>query len=220
MATQEATVETGTTRREQQEPRRFDTIVIGGGQAGLAIGYYLKKQGRSFVILDANDRIGGSWRTRTWHSLRLFTPARYDGLPGWSFPGARWSYPDGQGGRRLPRGVRGAFRASRAQRRRRSTASQGGRPLRRVLRRAALRGRPRRRRDRASTASRPFRTSRPSSIRASCRCTPASTAIRPSCGRATSSSSAPGNSGADIAMEVSAQPPDVALRVGTRVTFR
>src|SRR2546423_6383160 len=71
----------------------FDTIVIGGGQAGLAVGYYLKRSGRSFVILDANERIGGSWRTRAWSSLRLFTPARYDGLPGWPFPAPGWSYP-------------------------------------------------------------------------------------------------------------------------------
>src|SRR5438093_3712512 len=71
----------------------FDIIVIGGGQAGLSVGYYLKKQGRQFVILDANERIGGSWRTRTWDSLRLFTPERYDGLPGWPFPAPGWSYP-------------------------------------------------------------------------------------------------------------------------------
>jgi putative flavoprotein involved in K+ transport len=71
----------------------FDTIVIGAGQAGLSVGYYLKKRGRSFTILDANERIGGSWRTRTWNSLRLFTPARYDGLPGWPFPAPGWSYP-------------------------------------------------------------------------------------------------------------------------------
>jgi putative flavoprotein involved in K+ transport len=71
----------------------FETIVIGGGQAGLSLGYYLKKLGRPFVILDANERIGGSWRTRTWTSLRLFTPARYDGLPGWPFPAPSWSYP-------------------------------------------------------------------------------------------------------------------------------
>ena len=72
---------------------KFETIVIGGGQAGLSVGYYLKKHGRSFTILDANERIGGSWRTRTWSSLRLFTPARYDGLPGWQFPASGWSYP-------------------------------------------------------------------------------------------------------------------------------
>src|SRR5437762_4559179 len=72
---------------------KFDTIVIGGGQAGLAVGYYLKRSGSSFVILDASERIGGSWRTRTWNSLRLFTPARYDGLPGWPFPAPGWSFP-------------------------------------------------------------------------------------------------------------------------------
>ena len=91
MATQEAAVDN---RREAvPSVETFDTVVIGGGQAGLAVGYYLKKRGRSFVILDANERIGGSWRTRTWSSLRLFTPARYDGLPGWPFPAPGWSYP-------------------------------------------------------------------------------------------------------------------------------
>jgi putative flavoprotein involved in K+ transport len=88
MATQEAAIETPAASVEE-----FETIVIGGGQAGLAVGYYLKKGGRSFVILDANEQIGGSWRTRTWSSLRLFTPARYDSLPGWAFPAPGWSYP-------------------------------------------------------------------------------------------------------------------------------
>src|SRR5712691_5296159 len=91
MATQEAAVDS---RRETvPSVETFETIVIGGGQAGLAVGYYLKKQGRTFVILDANERIGGSWRTRTWNSLRLFTPARYDGLPGWPYPAPGWSFP-------------------------------------------------------------------------------------------------------------------------------
>lgn len=63
----------------------YDTIVVGGGQAGLATGYYLQQQGQRFVILDANERIGDSWRKR-WDSLRLFTPARYNGLPGMDFP--------------------------------------------------------------------------------------------------------------------------------------
>ena len=53
---------------------------------------YLKKQGRSFVILDGGERIGDSWRSR-WDSLRLFTPAKYDGLPGWRFPASGWSFP-------------------------------------------------------------------------------------------------------------------------------
>jgi putative flavoprotein involved in K+ transport len=70
----------------------FDTVIIGGGQAGLSVGYHLKKQGRPFVILDANERIGDSWRKR-WDSLRLFTPARYDGLAGWSFPAPALSFP-------------------------------------------------------------------------------------------------------------------------------
>jgi putative flavoprotein involved in K+ transport len=72
--------------------RCFDTIVVGGGQAGLAMGHYLVEQRRSFVILDAADRIGDSWRRR-WDSLRLFTPARYDGLPGVPFPAPGGYYP-------------------------------------------------------------------------------------------------------------------------------
>ncbi len=63
----------------------YNTIVIGAGQAGLSVGYYLKQQGRDFVILDANAQVGDSWRKR-WDSLRLFTPARYDGLVGMPFP--------------------------------------------------------------------------------------------------------------------------------------
>ena len=74
---------------------RFDTVVIGGGQAGFAAGYYLKKQGRDFVILDAGERIGDAWRER-WDSLRLFTPVAYDGLPGMPFPAPRGYYPTKQ----------------------------------------------------------------------------------------------------------------------------
>ncbi len=61
------------------------TIVIGGGQAGLSVGYHLRRRGLPFLILDAHQRIGDAWRNR-WDSLRLFTPARYDGLPGWAYP--------------------------------------------------------------------------------------------------------------------------------------
>ena len=72
--------------------RQLGTVVIGGSQAGLAVGYYLKQRGLPFVILDENDRIGDAWRKR-WDSLRLFTPGRYDGLPGMPFPGSPSSYP-------------------------------------------------------------------------------------------------------------------------------
>lgn len=71
---------------------RFDVIVIGGGQAGLAMGYYLKQQDARFVILDQRERVGDIWRSR-WQSLRLFTPAKYDGLPGMPFPASTHHCP-------------------------------------------------------------------------------------------------------------------------------
>ncbi|HUP16123.1 MAG TPA: FAD-dependent oxidoreductase [Acidimicrobiia bacterium] len=71
---------------------RIETVIVGGGQAGLALGYQLAQRGLPFVILDAHQRVGDAWRTR-WDSLRLFTPAGYDGLPGMSFPAPRSSYP-------------------------------------------------------------------------------------------------------------------------------
>jgi putative flavoprotein involved in K+ transport len=71
----------------------YEVVVIGAGQAGLAIGYFLKRQGRNFVILEAADSIGSAWRDR-WESLRLFTPRRYSGLPGLPFPGDSEGYPD------------------------------------------------------------------------------------------------------------------------------
>ncbi|MCJ7779455.1 MAG: NAD(P)-binding protein, partial [Acidimicrobiia bacterium] len=72
---------------EQREPRTeyVDTIVIGGGQTGLTVGYELAQRKVDFVILDANERVGDAWRKR-WDSLLLFTPARYNGLPGMRFP--------------------------------------------------------------------------------------------------------------------------------------
>jgi putative flavoprotein involved in K+ transport len=72
--------------------RQTGTVVIGGGQAGLAIGYHLGKRRLPFVVLDENDRVGDAWRKR-WDSLRLFTPGRYSGLPGMRFPGPASSYP-------------------------------------------------------------------------------------------------------------------------------
>jgi putative flavoprotein involved in K+ transport len=74
------------------DPERLGTVVIGGGQAGLAMGYHLARRGLPFVILDANDRVGDVWRNR-WDSLRLFTPARYSSLPGMPFPASPASYP-------------------------------------------------------------------------------------------------------------------------------
>ena len=75
------------TRAEQ-----FETVVVGGGQAGLAAAYHLKKRGRPHVVLDASERIGDPWRRR-WPSLRLYTPAKYDELPGMRFPAPRSSFP-------------------------------------------------------------------------------------------------------------------------------
>lgn len=71
---------------------RVETVVIGAGQAGLATGYHLRQADRPFVILDEHPRIGDVWRNR-WDSLRLFTPARYDGLPGMRFPASPLTYP-------------------------------------------------------------------------------------------------------------------------------
>ena len=71
---------------------RFETVIIGGGQAGLSVAYHLAKRDRPFVILDANERVGDAWRKR-WDSLRLFTPARYSGLPGMPFPAPPRAFP-------------------------------------------------------------------------------------------------------------------------------
>jgi putative flavoprotein involved in K+ transport len=81
-----------TPRSAVPDREHFDVIVIGGGQAGLSAGYHLKRAGLRFVILDANERIGDSWRKR-WDSLRLFTPAKLDSLDGMRFPAPRNSFP-------------------------------------------------------------------------------------------------------------------------------
>jgi putative flavoprotein involved in K+ transport len=69
-----------------------ETLIIGAGQAGLATGYHLKSAGRELLIVDEVERIGDNWRCH-WDSLRLFTPAKYDGLPGLPFPADPWSFP-------------------------------------------------------------------------------------------------------------------------------
>src|SRR5262245_12622130 len=70
----------------------IDVIVIGGGQAGLSVGYHLSRTSARFVILDAHHRVGDAWRRR-WDSLRLFTPAKFDGLDGMPFPAPRNHFP-------------------------------------------------------------------------------------------------------------------------------
>ena len=71
---------------------QYDVAVVGGGQAGLAIGYWLAQQRRSFVILEGGDSVATAWRNR-WDSLVLFTSRRYDALPGLAFAGDPDGYP-------------------------------------------------------------------------------------------------------------------------------
>jgi putative flavoprotein involved in K+ transport len=81
-----------TDRVEHGGVARIDTVIVGGGQAGLAMGYHLARRGLPFVILDARDRIGDVWRSR-WDTLRLFTPAWLDALPGLPFPAPPHTFP-------------------------------------------------------------------------------------------------------------------------------
>jgi putative flavoprotein involved in K+ transport len=78
--------------RSDYETERFDTVIIGGGQAGLSAGHELARRGLPFVILEANARLGDTWRSR-WASLRLYSPARFDSLPGMRFPARSDAYP-------------------------------------------------------------------------------------------------------------------------------
>ena len=77
------------------DTERIDTLIIGGGQAGLSAGYHLQQRGMPFLILDADERIGDHWRDR-WDSLRLYSPARWDSLPGFRFPARAFHYPTGR----------------------------------------------------------------------------------------------------------------------------
>src|SRR5438093_8926270 len=91
MATQEITT---TTTTELERTEYVETVIIGGGQAGLATAYHLAKKRKEYLVLDASERVGDSWRRR-WPSLRLYSPARYDALPGMRFPAGRNSFPTG-----------------------------------------------------------------------------------------------------------------------------
>jgi putative flavoprotein involved in K+ transport len=82
----------GDEKRSALSEEHFDVVVIGAGQCGLSVGYHLARKGVKFIILEARERIGDIWRSR-WDSLRLFTPARYDGLVGMPFPAARYAFP-------------------------------------------------------------------------------------------------------------------------------
>src|SRR5215218_8128120 len=82
----------GNAGREVGDDDHVEVIVVGGGQAGLAIAYFLALQGRRFLILEAADSVGAAWKDR-WDSLALFTPRQYDSLSELSFPGDPDGYP-------------------------------------------------------------------------------------------------------------------------------
>ena len=72
--------------------QHIETLIIGAGQAGLSTGYHLQQLGRPFLIVDGHERIGDNWRHQ-WDTLKLYSPAKYDGLPGLPFPAPPWSFP-------------------------------------------------------------------------------------------------------------------------------
>src|SRR5947208_9983735 len=83
---------TTNTNEAEGSRERVEVVVIGAGQAGLAVGYFLARAGRRFLIVDGADSIAVAWRGR-WDSLTLFTPRRYDSLPGLAFAGDPDGYP-------------------------------------------------------------------------------------------------------------------------------
>jgi putative flavoprotein involved in K+ transport len=95
--TQTITTGTGATHatKAPEDFERIETVVIGAGQAGLSTAYELGKAGRSCLVLDEHQRVGDQWRGR-YPSLRLNTPAQYDGLPGMKFPAPKHSFPTGR----------------------------------------------------------------------------------------------------------------------------
>src|SRR4249920_3781619 len=85
----------GSPAMDERRTQQVDTIIIGAGQAGLSAGYHLAKRGLPFTILDADALIGDHWRER-WDTLRLYSPARYDSLPGMRFPAPSFHWPTGR----------------------------------------------------------------------------------------------------------------------------
>src|SRR5215217_5451963 len=80
------------TEVQPMSEEQIETVIIGAGQSGLSVGYHLSRRSVPFVILEANQRVGDTWRRR-WDSLRLFTPARFDGIDGLPFPAGPHTFP-------------------------------------------------------------------------------------------------------------------------------
>ena len=160
----------------------FETVIVGGGQAGLSIGYHLKQQGRSFVILDASERIGDPWRKR-WDSLRLYSPASYDGLPGMRFPAQRTDYPTKDEMADYLEAYATHFELPVRSGHHRGRADEGGRPLRRHRRRRGASRPTTSSSRRACCRRRTPRASRASSTRGSRSSTRTTTATPRSCRR-------------------------------------
>ena len=125
---------------------RYETVIVGGGQAGLSVGYYLQQRNRSFVILDASARIGDSWRQR-WDSLKLYSPRVPRRTARHAFPAERTAYPTKDEFADYLEAYAEALRAARAQRRLGGRADEGRREVRRPHRRQPPRGGQRRGRD-------------------------------------------------------------------------
>lgn len=70
----------------------YDVIIIGGGQAGLSVAYFLRRSALDYLILDDQQDPGGSWR-QTWDNLKLFSPSEYSSLSGWAMPKSKEEYP-------------------------------------------------------------------------------------------------------------------------------
>ena len=135
----------------EMEAEHYETIVIGGSQAGLTAGYYLAREGREFLILEANDSVGDAWRNR-WDSMRLFTPAKFSRLPGMRIPGAsEWSFVTKDEMADYLEEYARRFKLPVQDGRHRRRADEGRRMVRRLGGRSPVRGRERDRGDRRAS---------------------------------------------------------------------